>query len=55
MSVLLSACGFKGDLYQIVEPKLEQNITVEDPLQNNKNTIKDPIIDTITDTQKKSK
>ncbi len=25
MSIILSACGSKGDLYQVVEPTLEQS------------------------------
>jgi hypothetical protein len=43
MSVFLSACGSKGDLYQVVEAESEQSITVKESQQKN------------TDTQKKSK
>ena len=45
ISMLLSACGSKGDLYQVVEPELkpEQNVVIKSPQQINK------------DPQKKSK
>ena len=38
MSVLLSACGSKGDLYQIVEPEPEQNIMIKESQENNNDT-----------------
>lgn len=38
--MFLSACGSKGDLYQVVETELEQSITVQEPQQNNKDTKK---------------
>jgi len=40
MSVLLSACGSKGDLYQVVEPESEQSTTVKEPQEKNKDTNK---------------
>lgn len=40
MSVLLSACGSKGDLYQVVEPESEQSTTVKEPQKKNKDTNK---------------
>jgi len=42
MSVLLSACGSKGDLYQVTEPESEQNIPVKEPQQKKSDTIKKP-------------
>lgn len=45
MSTLLSACGSKGALYQVVEPKSEPSIIIKEPQQKNTNT----------DTKKKSK
>ncbi len=36
LSVFLSACGSKGDLYQIVEPKSEQSIIEKEPQKTNK-------------------
>lgn len=41
MSLFLSACGLKGDLYQAVEPESEQIILLE-PQQQNTDTIKKP-------------
>lgn len=35
MSALLTACGSKGDLYQIVEPEPEQNIIIKDSQKKN--------------------
>jgi len=43
LSMLLSACGSKGDLYQVVEPEPEQSVVTTAPQQKSK------------DTQKKSK
>lgn len=42
MSLFLSACGSKGDLYQVVETELEQNIMVKESQQKNIDTIKKP-------------
>jgi len=38
MSMFLSACGSKGDLYQIVEPEPEQNIMIKEPQKKNNDT-----------------
>jgi hypothetical protein len=38
MSVLLSACGSKGDLYQIVEPEPEQSIMIKESQKKNNDT-----------------
>ncbi|WP_425451874.1 lipoprotein [Candidatus Colwellia aromaticivorans] len=40
MSLLLCACGSKGDLYQVVEP--EQSTMVKESQQQNTDTIKKP-------------
>ena len=45
--MFLSACGSQGDLYQVVEPELEQSTMIKAPQEKN--------TDTITDTIKKSK
>lgn len=42
LSILISACGSKGDLYQVVEPEAEQNSTVKEPQQTSKDTQKKP-------------
>ena len=42
MSVLLSACGAKGDLYLVAEPESEQSIAVKESQQKNTDTIKKP-------------
>jgi predicted small lipoprotein YifL len=42
MSVLLSGCGSKGDLYQVAEPESEQSIAVKESQQENTDTIKKP-------------
>jgi len=39
MSALLSACGSKGDLYQVVGPESKQSNTVKEPQQKNIDTI----------------
>lgn len=36
LSVFLSACGAKGDLYQIPEPTPEQKIKIKEALKKNK-------------------
>lgn len=38
MSMFLSACGSKGDLYQIVEPEPEQNIMIKESQKKNNDT-----------------
>lgn len=38
MSMLLSACGSKGDLYQVAEP--EQNIIIKESQKKNNDTKK---------------
>lgn len=40
MSILLSACGSKGDLYQAVDPELKQSVTEIEPKQKNIDTKK---------------
>ena len=40
MSLFLTACGSKGDLYQIVEPESEQSIMVKESQLNNVDTKK---------------
>jgi len=40
LSVFLSACGSKGDLYQVVEPESEQSIIEKEPQQKNNDTQK---------------
>ncbi len=42
MSMLLSACGANGDLYQIEEPKVEQKSTAEESQQRIEKTEKKP-------------
>ena len=40
VSLFLTACGSKGDLYQVAEPALEQSITVKELPQKNTDPIK---------------
>jgi len=40
MSVFLSACGSKGDLYQVVEPESEQSTIKKESQIKNKDTKK---------------
>ena len=42
VSLFLTACGSKGDLYQVTEPELEQSIMVKESQQKNTDTIKKP-------------
>jgi predicted small lipoprotein YifL len=42
VSLFLTACGSKGDLYQVAEPELEQSIMVKESQQKNTDTIKKP-------------
>jgi len=35
--MILSACGAKGDLYQIEEPKVEQKMTIKTPQKSDEN------------------
>lgn len=38
MSILLSACGSKGALYQVVEQESEPSIIIKESQQKNTNT-----------------
>lgn len=42
MSVLLSACGSNGDLYQVAEPEIVQETTENESQQLNEETKKKP-------------
>ncbi len=42
LSIVLSACGSKGDLYHDEEPEKVQQTTVEEPQKNNQKTKKKP-------------
>ena len=42
VSLFITACGSKGDLYQVTEPELEQSIMVKESQQKNTDTIKKP-------------
>jgi len=43
MSILLCACGSKGELYQVDEPEAEQKTTQDEPQQRNEETKKKPL------------
>lgn len=40
--ILLSACGSRGDLYQVDDSEIDQNRAVENPQQNREDTKKKP-------------
>lgn len=42
LSVTLSACGSKGDLYQVTEPESDQQGTIKESQEKNTDTIKKP-------------
>lgn len=43
MSILLCACGSKGNLYQVSEPEAVQKITIDESQQRNEETKKKPL------------
>lgn len=43
ISILLCACGSKGNLYQVVEPEAVQKTTLDEPQLRNEETKKKPL------------
>lgn len=43
ISILLSACGSKGDLYQVEEPEAVQKTTLNESQQRDEETKKKPL------------